>query len=84
MGPLRVRGPTSGDPQLKLTQGEIEALECLPGKKDSRVFDDEQRGLGVRVSTGARKGSMVGKSYLVQYRFAGRKQRVPVGACSAI
>jgi integrase len=69
---------------MKLTQGEIEALECPAGKKDALVFDDEQRGLGVRVTKGAKKGSMVGKSYLVQYRLAGRKQRLPVGACSAI
>jgi integrase len=69
---------------MKLTQAEIEALECPVGKKDALVFDDEQRGLGVRVTKSAKKGSMVGKSYLVQYRLAGRKQRVPVGACSAI
>ncbi len=69
---------------MKFTQGEIENLECPVGKKDALVFDDEQRGLGVRMTKGAKKGSMAGKSYLVQYRLAGRKQRVPVGACSAI
>ena len=69
---------------MKLTQGEIESLECLVGKKDALVFDDEQRGLGVRVSKGGKRGSMAGKSYLLQYRLAGRKERIPLGACAAI
>jgi Arm DNA-binding domain len=42
------------------------------------VFDDEQRGLGVRVTAGG------GKSYVAQYTFAGSKRRVPLGSCSAI
>jgi integrase len=63
---------------MKLTQRRIEALECPANKKDMLVFDDEQRGLGVRVTVGG------GKSYLVQYRHAGQKRRVPLGSCSAI
>jgi integrase len=63
---------------MKLTQRRIETLECPPGRKDALAFDDEQRGLGVRVTA---SGS---KSYLVQYSFAGAKRRVPIGACSAI
>ena len=35
---------------MKLTQRRIEDLECPAGKKDMLVFDDEQRGLGVRVT----------------------------------
>jgi integrase len=63
---------------MKLTQRRIESLECPEGKKDILVFDDEQKGLGVRVTqTG-------GKSYLCQYRHAGMKRRVPLGSCSAI
>jgi hypothetical protein len=42
------------------------------------VFDDEQRGLVVRVTAGG------GKSFLVQYRHAGQKRRMPLASCSAI
>lgn len=63
---------------MKLTQKRIEALECPADKKDMLVFDDEQRGLGVRVTAGG------GKSFLVQYRHAGVKRRMPLGSCSAI
>jgi integrase len=63
---------------MKLTQRRIEGLECPAKRKDMLVFDDEQRGLGVRVTAGG------GKSYLVQYRRAGQKRRVPLGSCSAI
>jgi integrase len=48
------------------------------------VFDDEQTGLGVRVTAGGREGSLAGKSFLAQYRHAGEKRRVRLGACSAI
>jgi integrase len=63
---------------VKLTQRRIETLECAAGAKDALVFDDEQRGLGVRVTASRRK------SYLVQYTLGGRKRRVPLGSCSAI
>jgi integrase len=63
---------------MKLTQRRIDALECPAGKKDALVFDDEQRGLGVRITSGG------GKSYVAQYAFAGSKRRVPLGSCSAI
>jgi integrase len=63
---------------MKLTQRRIETLECPAGKKDALVFDDEQRGLGVRVTAGG------GKSYVAQYTFGGSKRRVPLGSCSAI
>jgi hypothetical protein len=63
---------------LKLTMDRIRNLACPAGKRDRLVFDDEQRGLGVRVTAG---GS---KSYLVQFTFEGQKRRVPLGSCSAI
>jgi integrase len=63
---------------MKLTQRRIETLACPAGRKDMLVFDDEQRGLGVRVTAGG------GKSFLAQYRAAGVKRRVPIGSCSAI
>jgi integrase len=63
---------------LKLTQRRIDDLECPAGKKDALVFDDEQRGLGVRVTKGG------GKTYLAQYTIVGSKCRIPLGSCSAI
>lgn len=63
---------------MKLTQAKITDLECPAGKKDILVFDDEQAGLGVRVSAGGTK------SFLVQYRHAGEKRRLPLGSCAAI
>jgi integrase len=63
---------------MKLTQRRIDDLICPDGRRDIMVFDDEQRGLGVRVTSGQ------GKSYVAQYTFAGSKRRVPLGSCSAI
>jgi integrase len=69
---------------MRLTVREIEKLECPPGKKDMLVFDDERRGLAVRVMKSARKGSLDWKTYVAQYTVAGRKRRVPLGAASGI
>ena len=63
---------------MKLTKRRIDDLECPAGKKDALVFDDDQRGLGVRVTAGG------GKTYLAQYTIAGSKRRIPLGSCSAI
>jgi integrase len=63
---------------MKLTQRKIDGLECPPGKKDALVFDDDQAGLGIRVTASG------GKSYLAQYTFGGSKRRIPLGSCSAI
>jgi hypothetical protein len=62
---------------MKLTLNRIEGLKCPEGKRDALVFDDEQRGLGVRVTAG---GS---KTYLAQYGWHGQKRRIPLGSCSA-
>jgi integrase len=77
-GPFWVRRTRSWEPQMKLTQRRIDDLECPTGKKDALVFDDGQRGLGVRVTKGG------GKTYLAQYTIAGSKRRIPLGSCSAI
>jgi integrase len=62
---------------MKLTIRRIRELDCTKGR-DRLVFDDEQRGLAVRVtSTGT-------KSYLVQYSIGGRKRRIPLGSCDAV
>ena len=78
-----VRGPPGpvADPEakpMKLTQRRIDDLVCPVGRRDIMVFDEEQRGLGVRITTGG------GKTYVAQYTFAGSKRRVPLGSCSAI
>lgn len=52
---------------MKFTQRRIETLECPVRAKDLLVFDDEQRGLGVRVTASG------GKSYLVQYTLGGKR-----------
>ena len=69
---------------MKLTQRRIEELLCPAGKKDALVFDDEQLGLGVRVTNSAQQGSLDAKFYLAQYTVAGQKRRIPLGSCSAI
>lgn len=63
---------------MKLTQNAIDKLVCAPGRRDRLVFDDQQRGLAVRVTATG------GKSFLAQYSIDGRKRRVPLGSCSAI
>ncbi len=63
---------------MKLTQARIAALFCPVGKRDALIFDDDQRGLGVRVTAG---GS---KSFLAQYTVHGQKRRVPLGSCDAL
>jgi integrase len=63
---------------MKLTMNRIAGLDCPAGRKDKLVFDDEQRGLGVRITAGG------GKSYLVQYTFHGGKRRIALGSCASI
>jgi integrase len=63
---------------MKLTLNRIDSLKCPEGKRDMLVFDDEQRGLGVRVTASG------GKTYLAQYTCHGQKRRIPLGSCSAV
>jgi len=63
---------------MKLTLNRIDGLKCPEGKRDMLVFDDEQRGLGVRVTASG------GKTYLAQYGWHGQKRRIPLGSCSAL
>ncbi|MGJ0510665.1 MAG: tyrosine-type recombinase/integrase [Methylocystis sp.] len=63
---------------MKLTLARIDSLQCPPEKRDILVFDDEQRGLGVRVTASG------GKTFLAQYTFHGQKRRIPLGSCNAI
>ena len=55
-----------------LTLKDVNALKCPPGKKDILHFDGKQRGLAIRVSANG------GKSFLVQYTYAGIKRRIPL------
>jgi integrase len=63
---------------MKLTLNRIESLKCPPGKRDMLVFDDEQRGLGVRVTAGG------GKTFVAQCTLHGQKRRIPLGSCGAV
>jgi hypothetical protein len=63
---------------MKLTERKIEKLATEHGRKDRLVFDDEQRGLAVRVMAGG------GRTFLCQYTLHGHKWRVPLGACSGV
>jgi integrase len=63
---------------VKLTERKIEKLTPETGRKDRLVFDDEQRGLAVRVTSSG------GRTYLCQYTLHGHKWRVPLGACAAV
>jgi integrase len=63
---------------MKLTQTRIDNLKCPAGKRDILVFDDEPRGLGVRVTAGG------GKTLLAQYTFDRQKRRIPLGSCSGV
>lgn len=63
---------------MKLTERKIAQLTAGPSQKDRLVFDDEQRGLAVRVTA---RGS---RTYLVQYTQHGTKHRLPLGPCSGL
>ena len=63
---------------MKFTERRIADLACAAGRKDALFFDDEQRGLAVRVTAAG------GRTYLAQYTVGGQKRRVPLGACAAI
>lgn len=63
---------------MKLTLNRIDSLKCQKGKRDMLIFDNEQRGLGVRVTATG------GKTYLAQYNWHGQKRRIPLGSCSAL
>ena len=69
---------------MKLTQRTIENLVCPPGRKDTLVSDDDQKGHFIRVGKGARKGSLAHKSSVVQYQKDAKTRRVFLGSCSAI
>ena len=66
---------------MKLTQRRIEDLECPAGRRDMMVFDDEQRGLGVRVT--ARGGEDLSRAVHARRREAPRPARLVLGVSLA-
>ena len=67
---------------MKLTQRRIEDLECPAGRRDMMVFDDEQTGLGVRVTAG---GKVRRESpFSLNIDMPARSAVSRLGACSAI
>jgi integrase len=64
----------------RFTDRSIKALALPSGKKDMLVFDDECRGLGIRVTA---KGN---KNFIVQWTDAATKRRVrePIGVWGSI
>ncbi|MGX7346960.1 tyrosine-type recombinase/integrase [Acetobacter pasteurianus] len=58
---------------MKLTKSGIDALTCPPGKRDVMFSDSEVTGFAVRVNA---TGS---KTFLFNYRFAGKPRRLVLG-----
>ncbi len=69
---------------MKLSERRILLLTVESGRKDKLEFDDEQPNLAVRVGKSARVGKPGGRNYLVQYPWHGKKERIPLGSCSAV
>lgn len=63
---------------MRLTERKIETLTVERGRRDRLVFDDQHRGLAVRVTASG------GRTYLCQYTLHGKKWRVPLGAFSGL
>ncbi len=65
-----------GPLKMQFTERRVEKLRCPPDADELVVWDEEQRGLCVRIrATG-------GASYYVFYRVAGRLRRYHIGACA--
>ena len=62
---------------MNLTERKIEKLATTErGREDRLVFDDEQRGLAVRITASG------GRTYLCQYTL--HRHDTSTGACSAV
>ena len=59
---------------MRLTKRTVDALACDAGRKDRIFFDDDLPGFGLRVTT---KGA---KTWLIQYRAAGKVRRMKLGS----
>ncbi|MGO2958235.1 MAG: tyrosine-type recombinase/integrase [Acetobacter sp.] len=58
---------------MKFTKPGIDALTCPPGKRDAMFTDSEVKGFAIRVNA---TGS---KTFLFNYRFAGKPRRLVLG-----
>lgn len=63
---------------MKLTKSEIDALTCPPDKRDVMFTDSEVKGFAVRVNTTGTK------TFLFNYRFAGKPKRLVLGQYGAL
>src|SRR5262249_21884456 len=59
---------------MKLNDTSVRALRLAPGETDKTWFDDNLGGYGVR----ARKSGA--KSYVVQYDFGGKTEKITIGS----
>jgi integrase len=67
---------------MKFTDAAVAALKLPRGKSDAIVFDDRRPGLGVRMRARA-EGSLVNRTWVVQFRVNGRTQRHDLGPVTA-
>jgi integrase len=63
---------------VKLTQRTLGTLELPAGKDDDIVFDDDLPGFGIRIR---RSGA---RTFVFQYKLAGRNRRVTLGKATAL
>jgi integrase len=66
---------------MKLTSKAVAALTLPPGKDDHIEFDDEMPRFGFRLR---RSGSEVRKSWVCQFRRAGKSRRIKLGAAEIL
>lgn len=63
---------------MRLCLPDIDRLKLPPGKADHIEWDDELSGFGLRLRAGGKR------TWVVQYRAAGRTRRVTIGTVEAI
>jgi integrase len=66
---------------MKLTAKSVAAAELPAGRTDHVVWDGELAGLGLRLRTG---GGRVRRTFIVQYRAAGRSRRLLLGSADVL
>src|SRR5262249_9655609 len=75
---------------MKLTSQVVDKLTLNPGQTDRIVFDDGVPGFGLRIRAvrkwngGAISNQPPGRTWVFQYRDAGKTRRVLIGEVSAI